>query len=156
VCFYAALNQSKEHTVLEFTTAVKDIEGDVEEEPIEYDLDGVLMTAYRPSGGQFAMLLAMTSKFSTDEEAVAGLVTMFVNIHDTEGQNHIANRLFDRKDPFDVDDIDRILRGLTEEWTARPTEPPSVSPSSPPPTGRKSTARTPARRTSSTSRRTAS
>lgn len=142
--------------MLEFTTAVKETEGAAEEEPIEYDLDGVLMTAYRPSGGQFAMLLAMTSKFSTDEEAVAGLVTMFVNIHDADGQNHIANRLFDRKDPFDVDDVDRILRGLVEVWSARPTEPPSDSPSSRPRTGPKSTARTPARRTSSTSRRTAS
>src|SRR5687768_7429256 len=103
--------------MLEFTTAVKDVEGETEEEPIEYDLDGVLMTAYRPSGGQFAMLLAMSSKYSTDEEAVAGLVTMFVNIHDPESQNHIANRLFDRKDPFDVSDVDRVLRGLIEEWS---------------------------------------
>lgn len=142
--------------MLEFTTAVKDTEGVAEEEAIEYDLDGVLMTAYRPSGGQFAMLLAMTSKFSTDEEAVAGLVTMFVNIHDAEGQNHIANRLFDRKDPFDVDDVDRILRGLVEEWSARPTEPPSDSASTRRSSGPKSTARTPARRTSSSSRRTAS
>jgi hypothetical protein len=142
--------------MLSFTTAVKDVEGEVEEDIIEYDLDGVMMTAYRPSGGQFAMVLAMTSQYSTNEESLAGLITMFVNIHDEESQNHIVKRLFDRKDPFDVPDVDRIFRGLTEEWTARPTEPPSVSASSPPRTGPKSTARTPARRTSSSSRRTAS
>lgn len=142
--------------MLSFTTAVKDTEGDIEEDVIEYDLDGVMMTAYRPSGGQFAMVLAMTSQYSSNEESLAGLVTMFVNIHDEESQNHIVKRLFDRKDSFDIDDVDRIFRGLTEEWSARPTEPPSDSPSSRPRTGQKSTARTPARRTSSSSRRTAS
>jgi hypothetical protein len=142
--------------MLSFTTAVKDVEGEVEEDIIEYDLDGVMMTAYRPSGGQFAMVLAMTSQYSSNEESLAGLITMFVNIHDEESQNHIVKRLFDRKDSFDVEDVDRIFRGLTEEWSARPTVPPSDSPSSPPRTGPKSTARTPARRTSSSSRRTAS
>lgn len=142
--------------MLSFTTAVKDNEGEIEEEAIEYDLDGVMMTAYRPSGGQFAMVLAMTSQYSSSEESLAGLITMFVNIHDEESQNHIVKRLFDRKDSFDVEDVDRIFRALTEEWSARPTEPPSDLPSSRPRTGPKSTARTPARRTSSSSRRTAS
>lgn len=143
--------------MLEFTTAVKDAEVEEgEEDVIEYDLDGVLMTAYRPTGGQFAMLMAMTTKYSSDQEATAGLITMFVNIHDEEGQSHLANRLFDRKDPFDIEDVDRILKALIEDWSARPTESPSDSASSPPSTGQKSTRTTPARRTSSTSRRTAS
>ena len=143
--------------MLEFTTAVKDVEVEEgEEDVIEYDLDGVLMTAYRPTGGQFAMLMAMTTKYSSDQEATAGLITMFVNIHDEEGQSHLANRLSDRKDPFDIEDVDRILKALIEDWSARPTVSPSDSPSSPPSTGQKSTRTTPARRTSSTSRRTAS
>lgn len=142
--------------MLEFTTAVKEIEDDVEEETVEYDLDGVMMTAFRPTGGQFAMLMAMTTKYSSEEEAVAGLITMFVNMHDDQSQAHIVNRLFDRKDSFDIGDVDKITRALIEEWSARPTESPSDSPSSPPSTGSKSTARTPARRTSSSSRRAAS
>jgi hypothetical protein len=143
--------------MLEFTTAVKDTEvPEGEEDVVEYDLDGVMMTCFRPTGGQFAMLMAMTTKYSTDQEAVAGLITMFVNMHDDESQAHIVNRLFDRKDAFDVDSVDTIMRGLLEEWSARPTELPSDSVSSPPPTTPKSTPRTPARRTSSTSRRTAS
>jgi hypothetical protein len=142
--------------MLEFTTAVREIEDDEVEDVIEYDLDGVLMTAHRPTGGQFAMLMAMTTKYSSDQEATAGLITMFVNIHDEEGQSHVANRLFDRKDPFDIEDVDRILKALIEDWSARPTVSPSDSASSPPSTGPKSTRTTPARRTSSTSRRTAS
>lgn len=140
--------------MLEFTTAVKEI-GEDDNDVIEFDLDGVLVTAYRPSGGQMAMLMAMTTKHSTDSEAVAGLINLFVNILDEPSQGYIVNRLFDRLDNFDVDDVDRILRGLIEEWSARPTERPSDSASSPPSSGRKSTPRTPAR-TSSASRRTGS
>lgn len=141
--------------MLEFTTAVKEIDEEEESDLLEFDLDGVLCTAYRPQGGQFAMLMAMTTKHSSDQEAIAGLITFFCNILDDESQTHIVGRLFDRKDSFGVEDVDRIMRGLVEEWAARPTELPSDSASSPPRTGPKSTRRTPAR-TSSASRRTAS
>lgn len=140
--------------MLEFKTAAKDLDSD-DEDLIEYDLDGVLMTAYRPTGGQFGMLLAMSTQYSSNEESVAGLINMFVNIHDEESQAHIVKRLFDRTDGFDIDNVDSILRALIEDWSGRPTVQPSESASSPPTTGRKSTARTPAR-TSSGSRRTAS
>lgn len=140
--------------MLEFTTAVKETE-DADVEVTEFDLDGVMCTAYRPQGGQFAMLTAMTTQYSSDQEAVAGVITFFVNVLDDESKNHVVSRLFDRKDPFDIDDVDRILRALVEEWSARPTEPPSDSASSLPRGGQKSTPRTPAR-TSSSSRRTAS
>lgn len=141
--------------MLEFTTAVKETSEDEEVEFIEFDLDGVLCTAYRPQGGQFAMLVAMTTQYSSDQEAVAGLITFFVNILDDESKQHVVNRLFDRKDAFGVDEVDKIMRALVEEWSARPIEPPSDSVSSEPSGGRKSTPRTPAR-TSSSSRRTAS
>lgn len=142
--------------MLEFTTAVKETEQEEDENDIiEFDLDGVLCTAYRPTGGQMAMLMAMTTKHSSDEESIAGLVTLFVNLLDDESSAMVVNRMFDRKDPFGLADIDKITRSLIEEWSARPTEPPSDSASSPPNTGPKSTRRTPAR-TSSGSRRTGS
>lgn len=140
--------------MLEFKTAVREVDTD-EADAIDYDLDGALMTAYRPTGGQFAMLMAMSTQYSTNEESVAGLINMFINIHDEESQAILVKRLFDRNDGFDVEDVDRILRALLEDWSGRPTVQPSDSASSPPSTGRKSTARTPAR-TSSGSRRTAS
>jgi hypothetical protein len=140
--------------MLEFTTAVKETEVD-DADAIEFDLDGVLCTAYRPKGGQFGMLMAMTTQYSTDQEAVAGLIQLFINMLDEDSQSYVVRRLFDRKDSFDISDVDQILRGLMEEWAGRPTEPPSDSASSPPSTGQKSTPRTPAR-TSSGSRRTAS
>lgn len=140
--------------MLEFTTAVKETEVE-DADAIEFAIDEVLCTAYRPSGGQFGMLMAMTTQYSTDNEAVAGLIQLFLNLLDEDSQSYVVKRLFDRKDSFDIEDVDRILRGLMEEWAARPIEPPSDSASSPPSTGQKSTPRTPAR-TSSGSRRTAS
>lgn len=127
----------------EFTTAARRsvpsaIEG---AEPIQFTVDGEEFTAYPPSAGQLALLMAGQAKNREVEESVAAIIDFLDGILDEHAQEVFRRRMLDRNDPFDFDNVEAIMEGLVEEWSARPTQSSSDSSSSRGTGGRKSTAR---------------
>lgn len=118
--------------------AVPAFEGAV---PITFTIDGDEFVAYPPTPGQFALLLAAQADSRDVAESMAGIIDFLNGMLDEDGQTVFRERLLDRDDPFDFDMVNEIVAGLIEEWTARPTPPPSASASSRTSGGRKSTAR---------------
>lgn len=127
----------------EFTTAVSGAEQS-DDDAMEFNVDGTLCRAYRPSDGQLAFLMASTGRHSNSQEQIAGLINFFVAVLDDDSHNYVVNRLLDRKDPFGIEQVQAIMEWMVEEWSGRPTRSPSVSTTSPPTTGQSSTPRTPA------------
>lgn len=121
---------------LEFETAARQAT-EVDEGEI-LTLDGVELRYYRPSGGAVAMAMAMTEARKSDQSKVAGMIDFFFSVFDTDSQKILQARLWDPKDPFDIDTeggIQDILDSLYEEWSARPTKRSSGSIESPATTG---------------------
>jgi hypothetical protein len=129
--------------VKEFTTAVEKADQD-EEAPLEFNVDGVMCHGYYPGDGQLAYLLASTGRHSTTQEQIAGLINFFVAVLDEESHSYVVNRLLDRKDPFGIEQVQKIMEWMVGEWSGRPTKSPSGSTTSPPSTGQSSTEQTPA------------
>lgn len=136
----------------EFTTAAKaPIEDEVivfkvrrnpEADP-DYVPDVTELKAYRPGDGQLAVLMASFGKASDEIESIAGPLNFFDSILDEAGRRYILDRMLDPKDPFGPEDCEQIMEGLIEEWSGRPTQPPSGSTSSQPNGGQNSTPTTP-------------
>lgn len=118
-------------------------------EPIEFTIDGETFTAYPPSSGQMALLVAAQADSRDVSESMAAIIDFLDGILDEDAQAMYRRRLLDRDDPFDFDTVNDIVEGLIEEWSARPTKSPSASSSSRKSAGSRSTAKRP-----STARRT--
>jgi hypothetical protein len=114
-------------TIKSFTTAVDSVPESAFEdaEPLEFDLDGETFTAYPPTGGQLALVMASVGKHSQAVERVVAIIDFFDSLLDDEGQARIRERLMDRDDSFDLENVEAILDYLVKEWSARPTKRPS-------------------------------
>jgi hypothetical protein len=112
-------------------------------EPIEFSIDGETFTAYPPSPGQLAMLVAAQADSRDVSESMAAVIDFLDGILDEDAQAMYRKRLLDRTDPFDFDTVNEIVEGLIEEWSARPTKSPSASSSSRRTGGSRSTAKRP-------------
>jgi hypothetical protein len=125
----------------EFISAALESDEDPEvEAPTEFSQDGEVFRAYRPTGGQVAVLLSKTaSTHATAPERVAAMIDFFAGVLDEESHQILVRRLMDRNDKFELEDVNNILVYLMEEWAARPTKSPSASTSSQRNGGRKST-----------------
>jgi hypothetical protein len=132
--------------VKEFTTAVDQANEDQQPDvaPTTFTIDGNAIEAYRPGDGQLAILIAMTTRHSSDEEHIAGLINFFVSLLDSDGRNYVVQRLLDRRDKFGIVQVQAICNWLIGEWSGRPTRPSTGSTGSRSSGGRKSTQRTPA------------
>lgn len=130
----------------EFKTAVDEAEREDagDEGVLEFNLDGVMCTAYRPKDGQLAVLMASTGRHSSEQEHVAGLINFFVAVLDDDSHNHIVARLLNRKDPFGLEQVNNIMHWMIEEWSGRPTKSRSDSTGSRQTDGQNSTQPTPA------------
>jgi hypothetical protein len=140
--------------MLEFVTAARQHPESAiaDAEPITFTVDGEEFTAHPPTPGQLALIMAaQTSRSMT--ERIAAIIDFMDCLLDESGQERFRDRLMDRDDPFDVEQVQEVISGLMEEWTARPTQRSSDSSSSQASTGRSSTVkRRSGATTSSTSR----
>lgn len=128
--------------MLTFTTPDRAPESVIEgAKPIEFELDGVPLVAYPPTPEAFLLYLNAMAENRDMTESAAGLIDFVHGLLDDDGMAHIEARLMDRKDPFGLEDLNKMLASFMEEWTARPTTPPSGSGSSRSTAGRSSTAR---------------
>lgn len=111
-------------------------------EPIEFDLDGEQFTAYPPTTGQMALVMEGQSSHDIGRR-IAAVINFMDSLLDTRGQSRFRQRLMDRDDPFELEQVQEIVDWLLEEWTGNPTESPSGSSRSRRSTGRRSTATAP-------------
>jgi hypothetical protein len=129
----------------EFTTAAKESSRKQEgTEEYEFKVDGRTVKAYKPEPAQLAVTLARIGRHTTEQSKVAGIIDFFVGIMDEDSATYFTDRLLDRTDPFEIEDIQNILEYLVEEWSGNPTQSPSDSTGSPQNTGSTSTPPTPA------------
>jgi hypothetical protein len=131
----------------EFKTAARKTKPTVfdDAEPLTFSIDGEEFTAYPPSAGQMAMLIAAQADSRDASESIAAIIDFLDGILDEDAQAMYRRRLLDREDPFDFDTVNDIVEGLVEEWSARPTKSPSASSSSRRSAGSRSTAKRPSR-----------
>lgn len=109
----------------EFTTAAKAVEDPTG--AVKFILDGRELTAYPPTDGQLAIFMASMGRHTGDNTKVAGAIDFFLEVLDDDSHAYMAERMLDRRRPFDLDLVIEIMRYLVEEWSGRPTQPLSVS-----------------------------
>lgn len=110
----------------EFTTAAEESLEDAEA-PLEFAIDGQILRAFKPTDGQIAITMSALGRHTSDQTKTAGVIDFFVQILDEESYDYVVNRLLSRTDPLGLAEVEEVLEWLVEEWTGRPTQPPSVS-----------------------------
>lgn len=125
----------------EFVTAVEKAEE--EEADLIFTIDGQELRAFKPTEGQFALLMMAMGRHASNTEQYAGVVDFFFNVLDAPGQKYVQDRMMSRDDIIPMEKITEILEWMVEEWGGRPFQKPSASTSSRVNGGRKSTRATP-------------
>jgi hypothetical protein len=121
----------------EFTSAIEESEQGLEA-PLEFKIDGRVVRAYRPTDGQFAMVMATLGRHTSMSTKVAGIIDFFVGIMDEQSHQYVVDRLMSRDNQLGFDKVQEIIEWMVEEWSARPTPSPSGSTRSPKSGGQKS------------------
>lgn len=109
------------------------------EDVVEFSVDGVLCRAFKPGGGQLGVLMAATSGHQPPQVQIAGIINFFNSTLDDQSSSYLVNKLLERDNGFEIEEVQDILEYLVEEWTGRPTKSPSGSTRSQSRGGRKST-----------------
>lgn len=130
--------------VREFVTAAEKADETEDEADLIFAIDGKEMRAYRPTDGQYALLMMAMGRHASDMQQFAGIIDFFINVLDEESQRYVVERMASRDSIIPLEKITEIMEWMIEEWGGRPTQPPSASTSSQRNGGRRSTARTPA------------
>jgi hypothetical protein len=130
----------------EFITAVEDaVDQEETEEPgLIFAIDGQEMRAYKPTEGQFALLMVAMGRHASNMDQFAGIIDFFISVLDEPSEHYVISRMQTRDQIIPLEKIVEIMEWMIEEWGGRPFQKPSVSTSSRRNGGRKSTARTPA------------
>lgn len=136
--------------IKEFTTALREVTDEDKEEGWTFKVDGRELTCFPPEPAQLAVLMASTSRHTRISEQIAGTINFFVEVMDDDSATYLTQRLLNRTDPFGIEEVTEIMEWMIEEWTGRPTQPPSVSTRSRRSGGPRSTPRTTRSTSSST------
>jgi hypothetical protein len=128
----------------EFVTAAEKADETEDEADLHFALDDQEMRAYKPTEGQFALLMMAMGKYATNNDQVSAVLDFFVRVLDGPSQQYVLERMASRDNVIPISTIVDILEWMIEEWGGRPFQKPSASTSSRRSGGRKSTARTPA------------
>ena len=143
------LAPSKEKVLKEFTTAFEesalvDDGTPVEEQYIEFKLDGRVMRSYTPHEGQLTFMMAAMGRGQTSEQRFAAIINIMISSLRDEDAEYLESRLLTRdpKERLSMKTIEGIFEHLAGEWFATPTQPQSDSAGTPPTTGPKSKPRT--------------
>lgn len=121
----------------EFVTAVEEVVAEdegtkPEEQFIEFKLDGRVLHAYPPTDGQLTFMLAALGRGQTQDQRFAAIINIMMSTLRDEDQDYFEGRLLDRgPNRLKIQQVEQIFEYLTEEWFARPTQPPSDSAPSP-------------------------
>jgi hypothetical protein len=128
----------------EFVTAVEKNEQEPGEADLHFKVDGKELRAFKPTEGQFALLVMAMGRHASEMDQFAGIIDFFIQVLDEPSQRYVIDRMMSRNDIIPMSEIVDIMEWMIEEWGGRPFQKQSGSTSSPGKGGRKSTARTPA------------
>lgn len=120
--------------VTAFDEAAQEAEGTpVEEQYVEFKLDGRTIRAYEPTEGQLAFMLAAMGRGQSDDGRFAAIVNIVLSCLRSSDRDYMEARLLSRdpKERLPLKQVEAIVEHLTEEWFGRPTQPQSDSAPSP-------------------------
>lgn len=105
----------------EFTTAAREhaaaaIDG---AGPLQFTLDGEEFVINPPTPGQVAIIMAEQS--GDTGRQIASVIDFLDAILDEAGKRRFRDRLLDRDDPFDLEQVQEIIEWAMDEWSSRPT-----------------------------------
>jgi hypothetical protein len=123
----------------EFVTSIEDAFETEPDEGNALNLDGRELHYFKPTDGQVAVYLASTGRHSSTDDKVAAVVNFFLGMFEEGDAAYLSDRLLDRTDPFGTPKIAEIVNVMIEDWSGRPTKPPTGSSGSRRTGGRKST-----------------
>lgn len=100
-----------------------------EEGVIPFKVDDRVLKAYPPTDGQLAFMLAALGRGQSQDQRFAAIINIMLSALRGEDQDYLEGRLLTRdpKQRIPVKKLEEIFEYLTEEWFARPTQPPSGS-----------------------------
>lgn len=129
-------------TIKSFSTAAKSVEDNQIPigAPLEIEFDDRKIVLNPPTTGQWAVTMAGNSDSSDTREQLATQINFFFSLLEDQDASWFRHRLFDRDDPFDVDNIAELIEYAMEEWAGRPTTPSSTSSTARSNGGKRSTA----------------
>lgn len=105
----------------------------VEEQAIEFKIDGRVLHAYPPTDGQLAFMLAALGRGQTSDQRFAAIINIMLGCLRDEDADYMESRLLTRgPERLPVKQVENIFEFLMTEWFARPTQPQSDSVSSSP------------------------
>lgn len=128
----------------EFVTAAEKTEETEDEADLIFSIDGHEMRAYKPTEGQFALLMMAMGRHASNVDQFAGVIDFFIQVLDEPSERYVVERMMSRKDIIPMEKIVEIMEWMVEEWGGRPFPKPSGSTSSRRNGGRRSTPPTPA------------
>jgi hypothetical protein len=108
----------------------KDAEKEVDfGKPIEFDVDGRTLRAYKPTNTQLIFLMASHGRGQTNTNRFASSVNMILECLEKEDRDYLDSLLLSREDGIDEELLEEIFEYLTEKWfgTDHPTPPSSGS-----------------------------
>lgn len=118
------------------TSARQGAAGVVNDQPIEFELDGEVLTAYPPTAGQLALFL--TANTAGGVESIQAMFELLAQVIDDDAVAVLKDRL---GDGMEITVVTDIISYLVEEWSAHPTQPSSGASASRKSTGKGSTAK---------------
>lgn len=128
----------------EFVTAAEKTVETEEEADLIFAIDGHEMRAYKPTEGQFALLMMAMGRHASNVDQFAGVIDFFIQVLDEPSERYVVERMMSRRDIIPMEKIVEIMEWMIEEWGGRPFPKPSASTSSRRNGGRRSTPPTPA------------
>lgn len=118
----------------EFTTSFEEVAAEdagtpVEEQAVEFKLDGRVMHAYQPLDGQLAFMLASLGRGQSNDQRFAAIINIMLSCLRDDDRDYLEGRLLTRdpKGRLPIAQVEAIFEHLVEEWFGRPTQPPSDS-----------------------------
>lgn len=108
-------------------------EVDAEQGIVPFKIDGRVLKAHPPTDGQLAFMLAALGRGQSQDQRFAAIINIMMSALRSEDQDYFEGRLLDRdpKTRLGIKKVEEVFEYLTEEWFARPTQPPSDSAPSP-------------------------
>src|ERR1051325_1900736 len=116
-----ALDDVEVAEALVFTTTPDEDAADVEVKATVFELDGQRYRAFRPKQTVMVILLAATSRGAALAEQCQAVLTWLDHCLDPVAQMQLQNRLYDRNDNLQFEDLVDVMLGLMDRWDAEAT-----------------------------------
>ena len=87
---------------LQFSTSEKDTPERKPEDTLQFSVDGVPITAHKPSSGAWTLILSGMSSGATPANRTEAILEFIVRTVDVPSWMLLKSRMMDHEDPFDV------------------------------------------------------